>query len=69
MELPKYKFVFNASDVNKWKFCPLCGSEILEIYPGDYFGHISCFKGENTCDIDFDVFIEENNSILVRDSF
>lgn len=67
MNTPKWKFVFDAGDVTQWKYCPLCGSEILEVYPGDYFGHISCFRKDDTCDIDFTVLIEKDDSTLVRD--
>lgn len=67
MKMPKWKFAFDAGDVSKWKYCPLCGSEILEVYPGDYYGHITCFADSESCDIDFKVFVEKDSSTLILD--
>ena len=55
----KYFYTFEAGEVDKWKYCPKCGAEILEVYPGDYFGHITCFGEEDTCDINFEVTYRE----------
>lgn len=60
------KYVFDGNDVDKWKYCPKCGSEILEIYPGDYFGHITCFKDNESCDIDFTIWAEGKDGNLWR---
>lgn len=54
-----YHFTFDGSDVSNWRYCPKCGAEILEIYPGDYFGHITCFGDDDTCDISFEVTYRE----------
>lgn len=60
------KIVFNGRDVQPWKYCPMCGNEILEVYPGDFFGHITCFKDDDTCDIDFEVWEEGKDGKLWR---
>ena len=26
----------------KWNYCPTCGSELVEVYPGDFSEHITC---------------------------
>jgi hypothetical protein len=52
----EFYYVFHDDEVRNWKYCPICGNEILEVYPGDYFGYISCM-GEHGADetIDFTV--------------
>lgn len=67
LKFPELKYVFDNGDVDRWKHCPMCGSEILEVYPGDYFGHITCFKEEDTCDINFEIYGDYGDRILRRD--
>lgn len=55
----RYYFIFDGSDVSAWRFCPKCGAEILEVYPGDYHGYITCFGSDDSCDIDFEVTYKE----------
>lgn len=62
----KYKFAFDGADVSTWDYCPKCGAEILEVYPGDFYGHIMCFGGEDSCDIDFKVYAEKDSRTLCR---
>ena len=35
-----------------WKYCPNCGTEILQVYPGDYYVFIEC---EDGCAVDFKI--------------
>lgn len=55
-----YHYVFSEKEISKMKFCPYCGGKIMEIYPGDYMGHISCWD----CDEDLSFYILEE--MLVR---
>lgn len=48
----KFIYTFEERDVGRWEYCPLCGSELLEVYPGDYFGHLTCGSEEGYCDDD-----------------
>lgn len=34
--------MFNIDDVLDFKYCPVCGNELLEVYLGDYAGHANC---------------------------
>lgn len=38
----KYYYVFESSEVDSWKQCPKCGGDIIEVYPGNHSGHITC---------------------------
>lgn len=42
----KYHFVFNAEHVMNFKYCPYCGGEIMQVYPGDFNGFIQCMECE-----------------------
>lgn len=44
----KYLAIISVGDLFDWKYCPLCGSELLEVYVGDYTAHTVC-ENEN-CD-------------------
>ena len=48
-------YVFKEGQISGFKFCPMCGAEILEVYPGDYMGHITCLNEECEADLDFDI--------------
>lgn len=52
----EFRYTFEASTVDKWKHCPSCGEELIEIYTGDYHGHLSCVVCES--DNDFTVIVE-----------
>ncbi|MEK5323322.1 hypothetical protein [Aeribacillus sp. FSL M8-0254] len=54
----KYYYVFEADSVNAWSFCPICGDEILEVYTGDFHGHITCF-GAGDCEVEFEITHKE----------
>src|SRR5699024_10275157 len=60
MKERKYFCTFDAGEVDSWKYCPRCGEEILEIYPGDYFGHIACINDKHDEDIEFKIEWEES---------
>lgn len=53
-----FKYIFNGSDVDKFEFCPLCGSRIIEVYPGDRHGHTTCFN-EDCDDVYFEIKRED----------
>lgn len=42
----KYHFVFEAKSVMDFKYCPYCGEEIMQVYPGDFRGFVQCFECE-----------------------
>lgn len=48
-------YLFKEKDISKFKYCPFCKADIVEIYPGDFTGHISCSE----CDEDLDFLILE----------
>lgn len=56
----KFYYVFDANEVDKWSFCPVCGEEILDVFAGDYRGHIECLGGGD-CDIDFGIKYKDVN--------
>lgn len=56
----KFFYVFEAGEVESWKYCPVCGEELLEIYPGDYFGHITCMGDYCVEGIDFKIKWEDD---------
>lgn len=35
-------YVFDESDVVKFKYCPHCGEELYSVYRGDYAGYLEC---------------------------
>ena len=47
----KYAAVL-LSDVDRFRYCPYCGSDIVEVYPGDYHGFTTCMN--EACDDSFD---------------
>ena len=50
----KYKYIFNAKDIDSFKYCPHCGSEIIEVYTGDYTGSIMC-SNDNCEGLEFEI--------------
>ena len=54
----KFYYVFEAIELDEWKYCPKCGAEILEVYPGDFVGHITCF-GDDDCDVSFGIIYKD----------
>lgn len=56
MSESKWKISVDLSEALHWKYCPKCGSELLEVYPGDFTGHTTCMnEHDGDCSIDFDV--------------
>lgn len=37
-------YVFKADSINKMKYCPFCGSEMISVYDGDYMGQVECLN-------------------------
>lgn len=48
-EVLKYHVVAKISDVQKFKFCPFCGSKkgYLGLYTGDFIAHTECLDCDN----------------------
>lgn len=42
----KFHFVFEAKSIMNFKYCPYCGNEIMQVYPGDYAGFVQCWECE-----------------------
>ena len=42
----RFKYVFSPDHVDAFEYCPRCGSEIIEVYPGDFDGHTTCMNEE-----------------------
>ena len=55
----KFYYTFEADEVDSWKYCPVCGEEFLEVYPGDYFGHITCMNDPFDEPIEFKITWED----------
>lgn len=56
MKSETYLIGINLREASAWKFCPKCGSELLEVYPGDFVGHTTCMnESDDDCIVDFDV--------------
>ena len=34
--------ITTLDEVMEWKHCPLCGRELVEVYPGDFACHTNC---------------------------
>ncbi|PEJ48231.1 hypothetical protein CN692_24305 [Bacillus sp. AFS002410] len=49
------QFIFEAEQIRKFKYCPFCKGDILDVYDGDFSGHITCAD----CDEDLDFLILE----------
>jgi hypothetical protein len=48
-------YLFDENVVRNFRYCPFCRGEILEVYDGDYSGHITCID----CDEELDFLILE----------
>ena len=57
-----WRFVFDDS-VNGWRYCPLCGEEILEVYTGDYHGMISCMGDHENEIVEFEIAEMESEKL------
>lgn len=43
----KYLAMIPVGEMLNWKYCPICGGELFEVYPGDFTVHTVC---DNDCD-------------------
>jgi hypothetical protein len=41
------RYVVEADDINKFKFCPYCGSDWVSVYDGDFCGQTECLECED----------------------
>lgn len=58
----KYYYIFDAKDIHKFKFCPMCGSDTVYTYDGDYGGMIQCLDCPDDADsIDFTITWEDKD--------
>lgn len=51
----KFYYTFEAGAVDNWDYCPKCGEELIEVYAGDFYGHMMC--GTDDCDGMYDDFM------------
>lgn len=56
----KYLAIIPVDEMLDWKFCPLCGSELFEVYPGDFTIHTVC-TSDNCDDVGAEMIIKINN--------
>ena len=38
----KYLANISVGDLFDWKYCPVCGNELFEVYVGDFTAHTVC---------------------------
>lgn len=58
----KYHYVFESESILDFKYCPYCGKEIMEVYPGDYGGFIQCWECEEAYEkLEFSILQEMIN--------
>lgn len=50
-----YVYVFEEDDVRNWRYCPVCGEEILWVIADEDEGHVSCSGHHPGEDVDFEV--------------
>jgi len=52
-------YVFSSKSIHKFKFCPYCGKDIMQVYDGDFSGMVQCSDCEE-CDneLEFDILEE-----------
>lgn len=66
MEGVKWKMSVDIGEALSWRYCPKCGSELLEVYPGDFTGHSSCMnEHDEDCCFYFDVIRLENGDAWI----
>lgn len=51
-------YVFRADSINKMKYCPFCGEEIMQVYDGDYIGQVECLNCDE-CEDELEFLILE----------
>lgn len=51
-------YVFRADSINKMKYCPFCGSEMISVYDGDYMGQVECLNCDE-CEEELEFLILE----------
>jgi transcription elongation factor Elf1 len=51
-------YVFRADSINKMKYCPFCGSEMISVYDGDYNGQVECLNCDE-CEEELEFLILE----------
>lgn len=49
------RYIVEANQVNKFKYCPYCGSDTVYIYDGDFMGQTECLN----CDKSMEFLILE----------
>lgn len=59
------RYIVEASQVNKFKFCPFCGEKWVSVYDGDYMGQTECLY----CDDELEFIILEEYRDRYPDSF
>lgn len=49
------RYIVDSKDINKFTFCPYCGSRSISVYDGDYNGQTECLD----CDEELEFTILE----------
>jgi len=52
------RYLVEEEQVLKFKYCPYCGDEIIDVHIGDYLGHTVCQNIECGKGLDFSIFEE-----------
>lgn len=50
-------------EIFDWRYCPMCGTEILEYCPGDFTAHIICSSDD--CD-SVDFYLAEETTFGIK---
>lgn len=53
------RYIVEANQVNKFKFCPYCGSKTISVYDGDYAGQTECLECDE--ELEFTILEEFRN--------
>lgn len=53
----KYLAAIPVGDMFNWKYCPVCGSELFEVYPGDFTIHTVC-ENDNCDSVGSEMIVE-----------
>lgn len=51
-------------NITKWRYCPICGEEIIELSVGDYTGQVICDGESDVCNINFDIIGRQDETLI-----
>lgn len=55
----KLRYIVEAKDVNRFKYCPYCGSNMISVNDGDYNGQTECLNCND--EMEFIILEEDRN--------